>query len=181
MSERRKGQQPDLAEQIADAWTRERPGTPVESIGVVSRIWGLAKVFGEHRRRVLADASVDAATLDLLSTIRRAGSPYALTTREITERTLVTAGAVSQRVTRAERAGLVLRRPDESGSRAVWVELTERGHEVVEQTVDLVLGQDQDLLSSLTPRQQSILASLLRTLLDDVKHRYDLPPTHVGT
>lgn len=181
MPDRRNAQQPDLAQQIADAWRRERPGTPVESIGVVSRIWALAKVLGEHRRRVLTAAGVDAATLDLLSTIRRAGSPYVLTTREITARTLVTAGAVSQRVARAERDGLVVRSPDEAGGRAVWVELTSKGHEVVEETVDLVLGQDSELLASLTPKQQSMLAGLLRTLLHDVRERYDLPPTHVGT
>jgi len=37
--------------------------------------------------------------------------PYELTTREITRRTLITAGAVSQRVARADRAGLVERSP----------------------------------------------------------------------
>ncbi len=148
----------------------------------MSRIWALAKAFGENRRRVLAAAGVDAATLDLLSTIRRAGPPYALTTRDITDRTLVTAGAVSQRVARAERQGLVRRRPDTGRSRAVWVELTAHGHAVVEATVDLVLGQEVELLEALTPEQQDTLAELLRVLLLDVRARYgEVPPTHVGT
>ena len=46
----------------------------------------------------------DAATLDLLSVLRRAGPPYQLTTRQLTEQTRVTAGAISQRVARAERS-----------------------------------------------------------------------------
>lgn len=172
----------DLAGQIASAWRRERPGTPVSSIGVVSRIWALGKLFGENRRRVLAETGVDAATLDLLSTLRRSGPPYSLTTREITARTLVTAGAVSQRVARAERQGLVHRRPDDGPSRAVWVELTEHGHEVVEATVDVVLGQEADLLHALTADQQAMLAELLRILLRDVRERcLDVRPTHVGT
>jgi DNA-binding MarR family transcriptional regulator len=173
---------PDLAAEIAAAWQRERPGTPVSSIGIVSRIWALAKAFGENRRRILAVAGVDAATLDLLSTIRRAGPPYALTTRDITDRTLVTAGAVSQRVARAERQELVRRRPDTGGSRAVWVELTPHGHDVVEATVDLVLGQEEDLVSALSQEQRDSLAELLRVLLGDVRVRYGTPPpSHVGT
>ncbi|MFD2083090.1 DNA-binding transcriptional regulator, MarR family [Actinopolymorpha cephalotaxi] len=172
----------DLAARIATAWERERPGTPVGSIGVVSRVWALAKAFGENRRRVLAAAGVDAATLDLLSTIRRAGPPYTLTTREITERTLVTAGAVSQRVARAERQGLVRRRPVGPGSRAVRVELTRQGHATVERTVDLVLGQEVELLGGLDAGQRETLAELLRLLLRDVRERVgELPPTHVGT
>jgi hypothetical protein len=52
---------------------------------------------------------VDPSTLDLLSVLRRSGPPYELGTRELTRRTLVTAGAISQRVARAEQAGLVAR------------------------------------------------------------------------
>lgn len=55
---------------------RERPGTPVEGIGVVARIWRL----GNDRRRTAAAAGADAATLDLLSVLGRSGPPYRLTT-----------------------------------------------------------------------------------------------------
>lgn len=162
---------PDLADQIAAAWRRERPGTPVESIGVVTRIWALGKLLRGNRQRVLAKLGIDDSTLDLLSTLRRSGPPYTLTTRQITERTLVTAGAISQRLARAERARLVVRRPD-VGSRAVWVELTAKGHEVVEASVDHLLSQELEQLSALTPEQRSSLAELLRLLLSDLQRRY---------
>jgi DNA-binding MarR family transcriptional regulator len=168
--------EPDLAQQIADAWQRERPGTPVESIGVVTRLWAVAKLLRENRERVLAAYGMDDAALDLLSTLRRAGEPYTLTTRQITERTLVTAGAISQRIARAERSGLVMRTPAK-GSRAVWVTLTGLGHQVVETTVDHLLTQELEQLSALTPDQRAELAELLRLLLNDLQRRYggDIP------
>ncbi|WP_413230194.1 MarR family transcriptional regulator [Kitasatospora herbaricolor] len=55
----------------------------------------------------------------LLSTLRRSGPPYRLTTGELADRSLVTAGAVTQRVDRAQGAGLVRRLPPEPGTRAV--------------------------------------------------------------
>ncbi|NSC21115.1 MarR family transcriptional regulator [Streptomyces albus subsp. chlorinus] len=158
-------------QEIAAAWQRERPGTPVSSIRIVTPLWRLAKLFGDDRRRVLAQAGVDTATLDLLSVLRRAGEPYALTTRELAARSLITAGAISQRVSRAEREGLVTRRPGESRRRSVVVELTPLGHEVVESTVDQVLTREADLLTGLTPEQQNQLAELLRVLLQDVQRR----------
>jgi DNA-binding MarR family transcriptional regulator len=159
------------AGEIAAAWERERPGTPVDSIGIVTPLWRLAKLFADDRRRVLADAGVDPATLDLLSVLRRSGSPYELTTRELTRRTLVTAGAISQRVARAEAAGLVTRRTERDGSRAVVVGMTAGGHELVERTVDVVLTRESELLSPLSPRQQAVLAGQLQRLLDDVRRR----------
>ncbi|MEW1656373.1 MarR family transcriptional regulator [Streptomyces sp. NPDC093707] len=168
-------------DEIAAAWQRERPGTPVSSIGIVTPLWRLAKLLGDDRRRVLGAAGVDTATLDLLSVLRRGGPPYTLSTRELSRRSLITAGAISQRVARAEREGLVVRRPGEGRPRTVLVELTPAGHDLVESTVDQVLGREAELLQSLSPEQQEQLAGLLRLLLKDVQHRLgDDRISHVG-
>nr|WP_238155037.1 MarR family transcriptional regulator [Kribbella soli] len=159
---------PYPAAEIARAWQRERPGTPTDSIEIVTPLWRLAKLFADDRRRVLADAGVDPATLDLLSVLRRAGTPYELSTRELSRRTLVTAGAISQRVARAEAGGLVTRRTADDGSRAVVVTLTEAGHDLIERTVDQVLTREAELVASLSPTARTQLAAQLQDLLDEV-------------
>ena len=156
------------AADIAAAWQRERPGVPVESIEIVTPIFRLAKLLADDRRRVLHACRVDGATLDLLSVLRRAGPPYRLTTREIAQRALVTAGAVSQRVARAEREGLVWRATAGNGSRAVNVTLTKAGHALVERTVDQVLVREAELVRSLAPAERTDLAALLDRLLAGV-------------
>ena len=163
------------AAEIASAWERELPGTPVSSIEIVTPIWRLAKLFADDRRRVLQACGVDPATLDLLSVIRRAGPPYRLSTREITVRALVTAGAISQRIARAEQAGLVTRSPAGDGSRTVVVSLTRAGHELIERTVDRVLSREAQLVQALDPGQRSDLAARLDQLLTDVAARLAEP------
>ncbi|MEY9872185.1 DNA-binding MarR family transcriptional regulator [Streptacidiphilus sp. MAP12-33] len=164
------------AAEIAAAWQRERPGTPTGSIEIVTPILRLAKLFADDRARVLRAAGLDSATLDLLSVLRRAGAPYALTTRELTRRTLVTAGAISQRVARAEREGLVERRgTPEPGSRAVLVSLTQAGHALVERSVDAVLGREAQLVGGLDPEQRAALSGLLDRLLADARSRIGEP------
>jgi DNA-binding MarR family transcriptional regulator len=150
------GPSPYPATEIAAAWRRERPGTPTDSIGIVTPLWRLAKLFADDRRRLLTDLGVDPATLDLLSVLRR---------------TLVTAGAISQRVARAEQAGLVARRTETDGSRAVVVTLTTTGHELVERTVDQVLSRESELVSSLSTDDRELLADRLQSLLDVVRER----------
>ena len=96
----------DAVDEISAAWQRERPDLDTSSIGIVTRIWRIGRLLDRHRDRTLAELGIDASTLDLLSTLRRAGPPYALTPTTIAARTLLTTGAVSQRVAKAEAAGL---------------------------------------------------------------------------
>ena len=152
------------ASDIAASWRRELPGVRTGSIEVITPVWRIAKVLADDRRRTLAILGVDPSTLDLLSVIRRAGPPYELTTREISRRTLITPGAVSQRVARAEQAGLVARAPSPASRRAVSVRLTQAGHALIQATVRELLEHEADLISTLTPADRTALASLLAKL-----------------
>ena len=173
------GPSPYPAAEIARAWQRERPGTPTDSIEIVTPLWRLAKLFADDRRRLLADLGVDPATLDLLSVLRRAGAPYELSTRELSRRTLVTAGAISQRVARAEESGLVTRRTAGDGTRAVMVTLTAAGHDLIERTVDQVLTRESELVASLSPTGRTQLAAQLQELLDEVAKQARKPSSGV--
>jgi DNA-binding MarR family transcriptional regulator len=162
----------DGVDAIAQAWLRERPGMPVASIGVITRIWRIGKLLDEDRRRTMLGLGMDAATRDLLATLRRAGPPYRLPPGELARRALVSAGAISQRVARAEREGLVRRLRSPEDGRGVLVELTGKGHAAIERTVDDLLRHEEDLLSALSPDQRDQLAGLLRILLADLTRRW---------
>jgi DNA-binding MarR family transcriptional regulator len=155
----------DDVDRIQRAWERERPGTPAGSIAVITRIWRIGKLLADERRRTLARLGIDAATLDLLSTLRRAGPPYRLTAGAIAELSLVSAGAVSQRVARAEREGLVRRERSGADGRFSYVTLTGAGHALIERSVDGLLRHEQTLLAALTEEQREDLAAQLKTLL----------------
>jgi DNA-binding MarR family transcriptional regulator len=163
--------QSDRAAQIAQAWAQEQPGVPVGSIGIITRIWQAGRLLADERRRTLAAVEMDAATLDLLSTLRRSGPPYRLSTRELSVRCLVTAGAITQRVARAQETGLVRRIPPGRGSRTVYVELTGEGHAAVESAVSRLLSYEQGLVDVLSPDQQEELARLLSILLASLARR----------
>ena len=159
----------DGVDEIEQAWARERPGTPAGSIGVITRIWRAGKLLADERRRTLARLGIDAATLDLLSTLRRAGDPYRLTAGTLAELSLVSAGAISQRIARAERAGLVRRERSSADGRLAYVTLTAEGHALIERSVDELLRHEESLLAPLSEDQRSDLSDLLRILLDGLR------------
>jgi len=164
----------DGVDRIQQAWARERPGMPVDSIGVITRIWRIGKILDDDRRRTLGRLGIDAATLDLLSTLRRAGPPYRLAPGALARLSLLSAGAVSQRVARAELAGLVRRTKPGGDGRSVLVELTDAGHELLDRVVDDLLRHEETLLDGLDREQRADLAELLRVLLGDLVARFAL-------
>lgn len=162
------------AAEIASAWERELPGVATGSIRVITPLWRVAKLLADERRRLLQRLGIEPATLDLLSTLRRAGSPYQLTTRQLTERTLVTAGAISQRLARAERAGHVVRSAAGASPRGVTVTLTPAGHQMIDTTVRALLEHEEALLAALDEHQREHLGDLLTRL--DASLRSQLGP-----
>lgn len=155
---------PFSASEIAAAWHREIPDLPTSSIEVITPLWQAAKRLADDRRRTLAKMGVEPSTLDLLSTLRRAGPPYELTSRQLTERSMVTAGAISQRLARAESAGWITRSPSTASRRAVAVALTAAGHTLIEKTVRELLTHEEMLVADLTDNERRTLNRLLNKL-----------------
>ncbi|WP_280406882.1 MarR family winged helix-turn-helix transcriptional regulator [Nocardia carnea] len=150
--------------EIAAAWERELPGARTESIHLFTPLWRVAKLLTEERQRTLRRLGVDDATLDLLSTLRRSGPPYRLTTRQIAARSLVTAGAISQRLARAEAAGLITRSPAPEIRRGVMVGLTAAGHRLTERVVRDLLAHETALTDRLSAEQRLAFTAALSEL-----------------
>ncbi|HLU59584.1 MAG TPA: MarR family transcriptional regulator [Pseudonocardia sp.] len=153
----------DAVDEIADQWARERPDVPTSAIGVVARVLRIAKAFADHRRRTLAALGIDSATFDLLATLRRTGAPFRLSPAELAQACLVTGGAISQRVARAEAAGFVQTRRT-SGGHTTAVELTPAGRERIDRDIAEFLAAEERLVAHLSPGDRAELARLLRAL-----------------
>lgn len=152
---------------IADAWRRTLPGVPTDSIMLITPLWRAAKLLADSRRRFLAEIGMEAATLDLLSTLRRSGGT--LSTRELAEQCLVSAGAISQRVARAEDEGLVTRRNAGSRHRQTLVSLTGEGTALIDRTVTALLEHEEALVRDAPERER--LAVLVQELLEHLSRR----------
>ncbi|MDN5724347.1 MAG: MarR family transcriptional regulator [Propionibacteriales bacterium] len=167
----------DSVDEVAEAWQRERPGMPTESIGIITRVWKIARLLEADRRDTMRRIGLDTGTRDLLSTLRRAGTPYRLTPGELAKRSGVSAAAVSQRVARCEAAGHVIRSRDRADGRSVSITLTDSGHALLDDRIEALLGHEDELISGMTERQRRDLTRLLRVFLNELERRVDAPDT----
>ena len=101
----------------------------------------------------------------VLSALRVAGPPNRLSPTVLGKGLMLSSAAVTSRVDRLERRGLVSRLPDPDDRRGVIVELTDRGRELVDAAVRANVASGRQLLSRLEPEQILDLESLLRNIL----------------
>ena len=155
----------DDVDRIVSAWRRERPDLDVSPLEVLSRVSRLARRLDRARGAAFAEHALDGWEFDVLSALRRAGTPYELSPGQLVAETLVTSGTMTNRVDRLVARGWVEREPDPTDRRGVIVRLTSTGMAVVDAALADLLTHEHDLLADLGADERDDLSGLLRRLL----------------
>jgi DNA-binding MarR family transcriptional regulator len=157
--------QQDSIDRICDEWRRELPGQDASPVTVIGRITRLAGLVRRRVDEALTPYAIGWDLLDVLGALRRAGAPFRRTPTALYRACLLSSGAMTNRLDRLERAGLVTRMPDPQDRRGILVGLTAQGHTVVEQAIAAGWATQQQLMAALTPAERETIAALLRKLL----------------
>jgi DNA-binding MarR family transcriptional regulator len=155
----------DEVDRLVLQWQAQRPDLDVRPLGVLSRIWRLARHLDRARAVAFAGPGLEPWEFDVLSALRREGPPHQLSPGRLLQDTMVTSGTMTNRIDRLEAAGLVRRQPDPQDKRGVLVSLTSEGLARVDAALDALLSREQALLTGLDAQQRQALADLLRILL----------------
>ncbi|NOE52400.1 MarR family transcriptional regulator [Vibrio cholerae] len=108
-------------------------------------------------------AGLTAGEFEVLMTLRGIGYPYCLNPSDLQVRLLLSSGAMTNRLTRLERKGLVERNLSRYDRRNVEVTLTEAGR----QRIELWLPEYCDLQSSLLAKFSEVEQEALSTQLQE--------------
>ena len=154
----------DEVDRIVDAWERERPDLDFEPLQVLSRVGRLARHLDRARRAAFSASDLESWEFDVLSALRRAGSPYQLSPKALLQQTLVSSGTMTNRIDRLVGRRLVERRTDPRDGRGILVVMTPDGRERVDASISRLLTAEAELLERLSPADRTRLAGLLRKL-----------------
>jgi DNA-binding MarR family transcriptional regulator len=162
----------DTVDRISDEWAAVRPDLDSSPLAVVGRVSRLSRLIDRRLAENFARHGIEAWMYDVLATLRRSGEPYEMTAGELVARTMVTTGAMTNRVDRLVERGLVSR-ATAGDRRKVLVRLTPAGRALVDEVVPGHLATEREALSALTAGQQRDLVHLLRLLLVGLGDRPD--------
>jgi DNA-binding MarR family transcriptional regulator len=156
--------QRDHVDRVVDAWATERPDVDASPIQVIGRVSRLSRQIDQRLKTVFSEHGLEAWEYDLLASLRRVGPPYELTAGEILEASMITSGAVTNRVDRLEQRGYVKRQQATGDRRFVRVRLTRAGLKVMDAALVDHLANEASIVEPLTGVERRQLAKLLRKL-----------------
>lgn len=161
----------DSIEGLLAEWRRERPDLDPWPFAIFGRIWRLSANLLGDAEKWLAPVGLTFESFSLIVTLRRSGPPYELNPTALYRESLLSSGAITNRIDRVEAQGLVRRLPDPNDRRGTIVQLTAKGRTIADRAIKLHFEALAEELSGIDRAERDQLAALLSKLLLSVETR----------
>lgn len=155
----------DSVERMLHEWRRERPELNVSPLGIQGRVVRLSGHLLRRGGDWLGPLGLSWEAFSLIVTLRRSGKPYEMRPTDILRESLLTSGAITNRIDRVAEMGLVKRYPDPDDRRGYLVKLTPAGKRLADKAIARHFAGVAGALDVLSPAEQDRLAELLSKLL----------------
>ena len=161
----------DSIEVLLAEWQRERPDLDPGPFAIFGRIWRLSTSLLGDAEKWLAPVGLSFESFSVIVTLRRSGPPYELNPTKLYRESLLSSGAITNRIDRVEAQGLVKRLPDPKDRRGTIVRLTAKGRALADRAIKLHFVALAEELSGIDRAERDQLATLLSKLLLSVEQR----------
>ena len=146
------------------------PALDLRVEGIVDRINGIQRRVRRMLDETLTEFGLTAGEWHVLGKLSRAPD-LRRSAGELAANVELSSAAMTNRLDRLEKAGLVRRVPDLNDRRSVQVELTAKGKKLYESAVGAQAAKEAIVAAALDPRQQDQLNDLLRRLMLEFERR----------
>lgn len=171
----------DSIDELVGAWERERPDLDSWPFAIFGRIWRLSASLVGDAERWLAPIGLTFESFSVIVTLRRGGPPFQLNPTALYRESLLSSGAITNRIDRVETQGLVKRLPDPKDRRGTIVRLTPKGRALADRAIKVHFESLAESLSGLGKGERAQLTALLGKLLVSVEqNRLDAPRAGKG-
>jgi len=133
--------------------------------GAVSRISSINKHVSRAFDDTLAGHGINHGEYRMLLRLATRSADNRMSAGDLSRALMLSSGAMTNRLDRLERSGLVRRVPDPRDRRGVLIELTEMGLRTIDGSVTEQAAKEIDVMSALTPKELDSLNRLLRKVL----------------
>lgn len=167
----------DHVDRVLAEWREIGSDQDLSPVSVIARLGRTTAYVDAAINARLDEFGLSRGSWDVLASLRRSGPPYRLSPTQLYQALMRTSGAMTHRLSRLERAGLITRLPDPEDGRGMLVELSAAGVQLVDQVAPAHVSNERSLLTALSDDEQTQLASLLRKMLVSFEREQPSPPS----
>jgi DNA-binding MarR family transcriptional regulator len=155
----------DTIDRFIVEWTAERPDLDFNYLATIGRILRVSAHVREEMDAWLSPFGLSWEMFDLLVSLRRSGGKTGMRPTDLYEACMLSSGATTNRIDRAEKLNYAVRRPDPDDGRATRIALTKRGQTLADKAMTEHTTRAGEIADGLTAKEQEQLAFLLRKML----------------
>jgi DNA-binding MarR family transcriptional regulator len=141
------------------------PQIDPEVEGIVVRVEKIHRHFQDASRASLGEAGLNKEEWKVLMALHDSVRSHGWLCQDLD----VSTGAMTNRLDKLERRGLIRRAPDPHDRRGVLLELTETGESQLEEYIDAGAGRERELVDGLTVAEKQELNRLMSKLLASLR------------
>jgi DNA-binding MarR family transcriptional regulator len=167
--------QNDAIDRFIAEWSQAKPGLDVHYLATLGRIIRISTHLRDTVDDWLQEFGLTWDIFDLLVSLQKSGSANGLRPTDLYESCLLSSGAITNRIDRAEKLGLAIRRPDPDDGRATRIALTKRGQKVAERAMKEHSFRARQIADCLNPAEHEMLSGLLRKVLRTLEASKEAP------
>jgi DNA-binding MarR family transcriptional regulator len=155
----------DWVDRAVRRWAVEITELDPATEALVERVSKINKLLRRSMAETAEGFGLTIEDWELLAKLRWLGPPYRLTPGHLADQLSLSPAAMTGRLDRLEKRGLVRRLPDSEDRRSVQVELTEEGVEAWNRTVGVQAMKERLFAGVLTAAEKDALNDMLRRLM----------------
>ncbi|MDT8758523.1 MarR family winged helix-turn-helix transcriptional regulator [Sphingomonas psychrotolerans] len=164
----------DPVDQLITLWSAAMPEVDTRGLSVLGRARRVTQRARLAVEPLLAKHGLDGGGYDVLATLRAAPPPHRLRPTDLYRALAISSGGLTARLNKLEAARLIRRPAARDDRRSVFVELSPRGKQLVEQGFREEMAVQAQLISGLAEKEQWVLSTLLKKL-DATMHQSGEP------
>lgn len=154
----------DHVDRFLDGLREQMPTLDLRVEGIVDRINGIQRRVRRMLDETLEEHGLSSGEWHVLGKLSRSeGGRRAA--GDLAAQVELSSAAMTNRLDRLEKEGLIRRVQDEKDRRSVQIEVTTKGRDLYERAVDTQSAKEAIVADALAPRQQDQLNDLLRQLM----------------
>jgi DNA-binding MarR family transcriptional regulator len=165
----------DTIDRFKQEWATQRPDLDFEYLATIGRILRVSAHLRESMDRWLAPFGLTWEMFDLLASLQRSGGSTGLRPTDLYEECMLSSGATTNRVDRAEKLDYAVRRPDPDDGRATRIALTRRGQTLAAKAMTEHAKSAGKIAQRLSAKERKHLGELLRKLLLSLETEASVP------
>jgi DNA-binding MarR family transcriptional regulator len=161
----------DRIDILLEQWKEQRPDLDASPLGIIGRLFILGRLSDRGVEQVLRPYGLSIPEFDVLAVLRRCGVPFRQPIGVLCAHSLLSSGAMTNRIDRLEKKGLVERSPNPTDRRGVLVGLTQNGRSLIDDTIAERFAEAHERVSVLSKNEQGQLEALLARFLSSLPEK----------